>query len=478
MAHAPLIHAFGDVELDEALLEVRRGGKPVPLAPRSLELLRYLIAHRDRVVSKQELFETVWSGVLVSDAALAGALRDLRRAIGDDGEQQRWLQTQRRRGYRFLGPLDSRPALAGDLQPTSTEVPTPQEHEANALPELGAPRWDTRGTLPPLPRLVLGREHDISAVKQRLLAPGSALCAVHGWPGVGKTTLASLLARDEELAARYPDGVLWASLGPAADASYELQLWARALGLSALAQECPTARELGPRLSQALRSRRVLLIADDLWQLEDFAPLRVGGEHCGMLVTTRQPVLADAIALGGESYRLGLLAAHSAGELLRQLVPSAVERYPAACARLIEALEGLPLAIHVAAGLIRAEIRRGFSVDEVLAELLRDARRIYESELPGDLARDAGATVAALIERSTRALAEPTRERFAALGVFVEKPAVFDEAAIESAWAATGARETLAELVDRGLLEPAGAGLYQMHALLKTHAEALLEALG
>src|SRR5688572_22205796 len=101
--------------------------------------------------------------------------------------------------------------------------PTPAPPEAVPLP------------LPLLPPAVVGRDGDLAALRQRLLEPGRPLCALHGWPGVGKTTLAALLARDAALAARYPEGVLWASLGTARDAFYALKLWARALGLAALA---------------------------------------------------------------------------------------------------------------------------------------------------------------------------------------------------------------------------------------------------
>jgi DNA-binding winged helix-turn-helix (wHTH) protein/tetratricopeptide (TPR) repeat protein len=114
----PAIYRVGDLEIDEVRGEVRRAGEPVALRARPLRLLLYLLRHRDRVISKQELFEHVWPGVAVSDAALASALADLRRALGHDGKAQRLIETRRGRGYRWVAPVEAHPAgplFAGDF---------------------------------------------------------------------------------------------------------------------------------------------------------------------------------------------------------------------------------------------------------------------------------------------------------------------------------------------------------------------------
>ena len=74
---------FGEFELDEerALLQV--SGVPVKLHPKPLAVLVYLMRHRERVVSRDELLGAVWPGISVSDQALWSAVRDLRRALGD-----------------------------------------------------------------------------------------------------------------------------------------------------------------------------------------------------------------------------------------------------------------------------------------------------------------------------------------------------------------------------------------------------------
>jgi len=94
--------SFGPFHLDMLRGELLRSGELVSLAPKPLALLAYLAANRDRAVPKQELRKQVWPDVFVSEAALASALKDLRRALGDDGARQTVIRTLRRRGYRFV----------------------------------------------------------------------------------------------------------------------------------------------------------------------------------------------------------------------------------------------------------------------------------------------------------------------------------------------------------------------------------------
>ncbi|MFI5316448.1 MAG: ATP-binding protein [Myxococcota bacterium] len=102
--------SFGPFRLDLLRGELVRAGELVSLAPKPLALLGYLAAHRDRAVPKQELRREVWPDVFVSEAALASALKDLRRALGDDGARQGVIRTLRRRGYRFVAKVGDAPS--------------------------------------------------------------------------------------------------------------------------------------------------------------------------------------------------------------------------------------------------------------------------------------------------------------------------------------------------------------------------------
>lgn len=101
----PTIFAFGDFELEMDQRELRWKGRAVPIHLKPMALLHYLIRHRERVVSKDEVLEEVWSGLMVSDAALSSALKDLRHALGDDAAHQRFIRTLRGFGYQFVAPV-------------------------------------------------------------------------------------------------------------------------------------------------------------------------------------------------------------------------------------------------------------------------------------------------------------------------------------------------------------------------------------
>lgn len=96
---------FDDYALDRERRELARSGAPVAVEPQVLDLLVYLIEHRDRVVGKDELIATVWCGRIVSDSTLASRINAARRAVGDSGEQQRLIRTYPRKGVRFIGEV-------------------------------------------------------------------------------------------------------------------------------------------------------------------------------------------------------------------------------------------------------------------------------------------------------------------------------------------------------------------------------------
>ena len=98
-------YLFEDFALDTDWRELRRGADLVPTTPQVLDLLDYLIRHRERVVSKDDLISAVWNGRIVSDAALTTRLNAARAAIGDDGDKQRLIKTLPRKGFRFVGAV-------------------------------------------------------------------------------------------------------------------------------------------------------------------------------------------------------------------------------------------------------------------------------------------------------------------------------------------------------------------------------------
>lgn len=102
------IYAFREFELDDAAGELRRGADPVPLQPKAYELLVYLLRHRDRAVSKDELLDTVWGDAMVTEGSITRAVNLIRSAVGDAGREQAVIRTLPRRGYRFCADVTER----------------------------------------------------------------------------------------------------------------------------------------------------------------------------------------------------------------------------------------------------------------------------------------------------------------------------------------------------------------------------------
>ncbi|MEM9529684.1 MAG: tetratricopeptide repeat protein [Pseudomonadota bacterium] len=110
-------YQFTECEVDLGRRELRRQGELVPLQPRVFDLLVYLLSHRDRAISKDELQDEVWAGSIVSETALTRALMKARKAVGDDADQQRVLKTVHGHGYRFVAELT-------ETEPAPTAAPS------------------------------------------------------------------------------------------------------------------------------------------------------------------------------------------------------------------------------------------------------------------------------------------------------------------------------------------------------------------
>lgn len=420
-------------------------------------------------------YTQVW---LATDPLHEPALRQLMRHYVANGQRAEAL-----RQYRQYADL------------LNAELATPPEDETTSLYEdilqgqlLAVQGTSTveslpRSVLPSLPTLVVGRDEALREVKERLgigNAHMRAMTVIQGWPGVGKSSIAAMLAHDHEVARQFPDGVLWASLGEEPNILGPLSAWAGALNINP-ARRARGIEEISAQLTALLRDKRCLLIVDDVWRTEHASPFRVGGQLCAMVVTSRLNDVAIALApTASDLYRLPVLTDHAALELLGQLAPETTRQYPDAARELVRDLEGLPLAIHVAGRLLHSEAQLGWGVRELLIEIRRGVGLLM-ARAPSDMLGagvDTTPTVAALLKRSTDVLDDETRLCFAYLGLFVPKPATFDLDAMAVAWNIVDPRPSARVLVSRGLLEPVGGGRFQMHSLLVMHARSLLEEEG
>jgi pimeloyl-ACP methyl ester carboxylesterase len=116
------IYRFSDCELDLAQFELRRDGCVVHVEPQVIEVLAYLIAHHDRLVTREELLDAVWGDRFVSASAVGSRLMQARRAVGDTGGRQGVIATVHGRGYRFVAPV----ADGGGWVPADEHPPRPE----------------------------------------------------------------------------------------------------------------------------------------------------------------------------------------------------------------------------------------------------------------------------------------------------------------------------------------------------------------
>ncbi len=129
-----MLFLFADHILDTGRRELRRGLESIELEPQVLDLLIYLIQARDRVVSKDDLVASVWGGRVVSDTTLTSRIYTARRAIGDNGRDQKLIRTIARKGLRFIADvrtqegetaqaIDPPPSDAGKLVQRTPPLP-------------------------------------------------------------------------------------------------------------------------------------------------------------------------------------------------------------------------------------------------------------------------------------------------------------------------------------------------------------------
>ncbi len=135
---------FGDFVLDTRNYELRSGEAVIRVEPQVFDVMTFLVANHERVVTKEELFDSVWGGKFVGEAALTSRIKAARRALGDDGESQRYIRTVRGRGYRFVG------TIAASAVP---EIAAPPQHISFCRAGDGVRlAYATAGSGPPLVR--------------------------------------------------------------------------------------------------------------------------------------------------------------------------------------------------------------------------------------------------------------------------------------------------------------------------------------
>jgi TolB-like protein len=130
---------FTDHVLDKDRRELHRGDGPIALEPQVFDLLVYLLEGRDRVVTKDELIDSIWGGRIVSESTLTSRINAARKAVDDSGRDQKLIRTIARKGFRFVAEVRCQQTGA-DVSESATHSADRADHVArSALPPLDRP---------------------------------------------------------------------------------------------------------------------------------------------------------------------------------------------------------------------------------------------------------------------------------------------------------------------------------------------------
>jgi len=182
---------FAPFRLDPVNEQLWQGEKVVPLRPKLFAVLRHLVEHAGRLVTREELRTAVWSTTVVSESVLRGAIRELRDVLGDDADAARFVETVPHRGYRFVAPLTvTQPVHAAALSGRPFAPP-------------GVPR--------PQHFILIGRDAELARLQgwlESAVRGTRQVVFVTGEPGIGKTTVV-----DTFLTRAANSGDLWMARG-------------------------------------------------------------------------------------------------------------------------------------------------------------------------------------------------------------------------------------------------------------------------
>jgi predicted ATPase/DNA-binding winged helix-turn-helix (wHTH) protein len=478
------IYEFEEFRLDAEHSMLYRAGSEVPLPPKAIETLLALIERHGEIVGKDELMEIIWADSIVEESNLSQYLYLLRKTLGDTRDGKPFIETLRRRGYRFNG----------DLSFVNTEhrvIPVAGIEAANVLFSR------------PLTSIV-GRENEIAEITALLTDSNIRLLSLTGVGGVGKTTLAQTVGR--RMQNDFSDGIFFVELAAVNDPQLVPSTIASSLGVKE--SDIPVSEVL----KMSLRESNALLILDNLEQVISAAAyiseLIAAAESLKILVTSRVllritrefefvvPPLAvpsetlfgihtaDAVdndMIGGllacESVRLFIDRARRANpkfDLTEENANSVAE----ICLR----LDGLPLAIELAAARIKL-----MSPREILVRLRSQLKLLTggPSALP---ARQQ--TIRSTVEWSYNLLEEDEKVVFRRLSVFggsftieaAESVCGVSEPGSDSLTDGSEILDPIASLINKSLLitkaQSDGGVRFRMLEVVREYAADALEASG
>lgn len=291
--------------------------------------------------------------------------------------------------------------------------------------------------------------------------------ALHGMSGIGKTVLARALCDDSDVQNAFPNGILWATLGPSPDLRTILREWVYALG-GMIREDMPSINSLVNTVATLLKEQACLLILDDVLRHTDARTLDVGGSRCRLLITTRDAAIASE--LGAEIQPIPPMTHPESITLLEDWASGQLQSATQIIKEnIVLRLGRLPLALKLAGAQLQEEApEEWLQAFEVRALQSRRPENLHDS-------------LEWTFNRSLTALDPSIRRQYVALAIFRSNEPV-PETGIQRLWQGlveTDARTTMRQINDlaaRALLEVSSDGVsrtVELHPLLHDfiHAE-------
>ena len=337
---------------------------------------------------------------------------------------------------------------------------------------------------PPLPTYYVDRPEYSQDLKNRLLTDSSdirtlVVTAIHGLGSVGKSTITTALAHDQEVQTHFYDGILWATLGQQPNLLSLLSGWVQALGDYNF--KATSVEATSNHLRTLLYDKAVLLVVDDAWNTQDAQAFNVGGARCQVLVTTREAGIAQV--LGGSTYSLNVMTPSQSMELLtKKIGRKFTDTETQEASALAQALGYLPLALELAA----AQVAGGTPWAVIVQDIQQEVARL--KTLDNESARDANdeaslkrLSLTSSLNLSVQRLSDETRENFIWLGILPEDVTI-TQAMTATLWdmdAERDAGDELCYLHSKALLLSGvplldGTPTYRLHDLFHDLARNLL----
>jgi predicted ATPase/DNA-binding winged helix-turn-helix (wHTH) protein len=349
-AESPDAFVFGPFRLLVRRRELIAHGVPVSLGQRALDILLVLVSRHGQLVTKNELMNEVWPGVVVEENNLQVHISALRKALGDEKGERRYLLTVAGRGYRFVHPVERETPDSGSSPPLA----------AASLPATAHAVWGKQHNIPQQLTALIGRDAEVETVRASLKR--QRLVTLVGAGGVGKTRLA--LAVGTQALPSFADGA-WLIELASATAPAVGAIIADTIGLHTGAADA-----IVDSLTAYLESRTALLILDNCEHLLAEAA-RIAEAlvhrcpHVSILATSREPLgvagefVLRVPSLGAPERAAALTAeralAYPAVRLFVERAGAVIDGFAltdanaSAIGSVCQRLDGIPMAIELAA---------------------------------------------------------------------------------------------------------------------------------